>query len=295
MIYPEYPDYFMTTGIVLKDDLDLLLVEKMKNLSVGQYFAYQFPAPASSDGAGFFSDSFVLSEEEIQSLKKVYLFKSEQDLKDLGYVVSSYRTRINTDESWRADNISISFWNIGNIRVINPGQEISFMDEIHYDPNINNGKRDLAYGRANVWGMRMVKGWGICAWSRAINALILPNKSFEILERKNHTYNFTNLYNNSINGQESRIPGLDVAVYSLPGSKKDFRFKNIREYPVVMIMNYDGAPGGMEEMFVLSKEEDSGELTFLWRSGNCFSRDANGNVFKSCYGMVTGKGPYKSL
>jgi len=35
------------------------------------------------------------------------------------------------------------------------------------------------------------------------------------------------------------IPGLDVAVYSLPGSKKDFIFKNVRDYPVVMVLNYD--------------------------------------------------------
>ncbi|MBU0627144.1 hypothetical protein KKG31_02820 [Patescibacteria group bacterium] len=45
--------------------------------------------------------------------------------------------------------------------------------------------------------------------------MILPNKAFEILERKNHTYNYTNLYNNTINGKESWIPGLDVAVYKL--------------------------------------------------------------------------------
>jgi len=142
MTYPDYPDYVMATGIVLEDDLDQLLVEKMKKLSIGDYLSYQFSA--------FSFDNFALSEEEIAGLKSVYLFKSEQDLKNLGYVVSSYRTRTNTDDSWRADNIFISFRNVGNVRVINPGQEISFMDEIHYDPNIDNGKRDLADGRANV-------------------------------------------------------------------------------------------------------------------------------------------------
>lgn len=72
--------------------------------------------------------------------------------------MSSYRTRINTDQSRRADNIMISFWNIGNVRVLNPGQEISFMDGIHYDSRTGDHKLNLAYGRANVGGMRMVRG-----------------------------------------------------------------------------------------------------------------------------------------
>ena len=51
------------------------------------------------------------------------------------------------------------------------------------------------------------------------------------------------MYQNSINGKEFWIPGLDVAVYRMGGSQKDFIFKNIREYPVVLVMNYDGSAG----------------------------------------------------
>jgi hypothetical protein len=69
--------------------------------------------------------------------------------------------------------------------------------------------------------------------------MILPNRAFEIMTRYNHTRTYKNMYQNEINGKEYRIPGLDVAVYRMSGGTKDFIFKNIREYPVVLIMNYD--------------------------------------------------------
>ena len=71
------------------------------------------------------------------------------------------------------------------------------------------------------------------------------------------------MYQNEIDGQEFRIPGLDVAVYRMASSTKDFVFKNIRPYPVVMVMNFDGTAGHMEELFVLSHEEDRGTLEYI--------------------------------
>jgi vancomycin resistance protein YoaR len=93
--------------------------------------------------------------------------------------------------------------------------------------------------------------------------MILPNRAFEIITRYNHTRTYKNMYQNEIDGQEFWIPGLDVAVYRMASSTKDFVFKNIRPYPVVMVINYDGTRGGQEELFVLSHEEDRGELRYI--------------------------------
>lgn len=139
MTYPDYPDYVVKTNISLQDDLDVLLAKKMKEQPAARSFFAQLTNTSS--------DALVLSTGEIKQLKKVYLFKNEKDLKDLGYVVSSYRTRINNDADRRKNNISISYWNIGNVRVLNPQQQLSFMDEIHYDPAIK-WKRDTVSGLA---------------------------------------------------------------------------------------------------------------------------------------------------
>ncbi|HBB04773.1 TPA: hypothetical protein DCZ39_07975 [Patescibacteria group bacterium] len=139
MTYPDYPDYVVKTNIFLQDDLDVLLAKKMKEQPVARSFFAKLTNTSS--------DTLVLSTGEIQQLKKVYLFKNEKDLKDLGYVVSSYRTRINNDVDWRKNNISISYRNIGNVRVLNTQQQLSFMDEVHYDPAIK-WKRDTVSGLA---------------------------------------------------------------------------------------------------------------------------------------------------
>jgi len=281
LTYPDYPDYLVTTGIDLQDDLDILLEKKIQTL--------ESERPFYTSLASYSLNNIILSDDEIASLQKVYLFKSAEDLKDLGYVVSSYRTRINNDAKWRQDNISISYWNIGNVRVLNPDQKISFMDEIHYDPAVNNWKRDTVNGLALMWGVSSVKWGGICGAARGINAVLLSNKAFEIEQRYNHTRTYKNMYQNEINGQEFRIPWIDVAVYRMWSSQKDFVFKNIREYPVVLVMNYDGSVGWMEELFVLSHEEDRGILKYIGHQGNCYTREANSVPFTSCYAAVSGR------
>jgi len=161
------------------------------------------------------------------------------------------------------------------------------MDEIHYDPEIKNRKRDTVSGFAIMWGVTSVKGWGICGASRWINTAIITNKAFDIITRYNHTKTWKYLYQNDINGKEYRIPGLDVAVYRMWWNTKDFVFKNIREYPVVLVMNYDWTAWWTEELFVLSHETDRGELKYIGKNGNCYNWEANGVPFKSCYGLVS--------
>lgn len=274
MTYPDYPDYYLNTWIDLQDDLDILLTNKVDELGI-----YSRLKKSSLD-------TIILTTEDINQLKKVYLFKNEQDLKDLWYVVSSYRTRVNKDAAWRRDNIFISYRNIANVRVLNTQQTMSFMDEIHYNPNNKDWKLDTVSGLAIAWGIVTVKGWWICGASRGINTVLLTNKAFDILERYNHTRTYRNLYQNEINGKEFWLPGLDVAVYRMWGSAKDFKFKNIRNYPIVLIMNFDWTIWWTEELFVLSKETDRGELKYIGKSGNCYTREANGEKFRSCYKSV---------
>jgi len=276
--YPWYPDYTVKTSINIQDDLDILLEKKILKLGIWSSLYSQL--------TNISFDKITLDDEDISQLQTVYLFKNQQDLKDLGYVVSSYRTRVNNDEQRRKDNIMISYRNIGNVRVLNPEQEFSFMHEIHYNPNIKDHKRDTVFGLALMWWVTSIKGWGICGAAWGINTVILPNKAIEIMERDNHSRTYKNMYNNDINGKQFWIPGLDIAVFSFPGNVKDFRFKNIREYPLVLVMNYDGTTGWTEELFVLSKETDRGELNYIGKSGNCYTWEANGEKFTSCYNSV---------
>jgi hypothetical protein len=52
-------------------------------------------------------------------------------------------------------------------------------------------------------------------------------------------------------------------------------------------MNYDGTPGWMEELFVLSHENDRGTLEYIGKKGNCYTWEANDVPFKSCYNAVS--------
>ena len=130
----------MTTGIIVQDDLDVLLLKKIEEVYAHRSRFGKFSEPSFEE--------ITRTDEDFQQLKTVYLFKTEEDLKDLGYVVSSYRTRINDDAARRSQNIMISYRNIGNVRVLNPQQQLSFMDEIHYDPATHNWKKDTVSGLA---------------------------------------------------------------------------------------------------------------------------------------------------
>jgi vancomycin resistance protein YoaR len=92
-----------------------------------------------------------------------------------------------------------------------------------------------------------IGGGGICGAAGGINETIITNKAFEVTDRHNHSITYKSMYNNEIDGKQYWIPGLDAAVYTIPAGTKDFQFKNIREYPVVLVMNFDGKVGSTEE------------------------------------------------
>lgn len=62
----------MNTGIQLQDDLDILLAKKIQD-NKRSFFSILTKS----------ANAFTLSDEEIGQLHQVYLFKSDQDLKDL--------------------------------------------------------------------------------------------------------------------------------------------------------------------------------------------------------------------
>ena len=133
----------------MQDDLDILLSKKIEEIYANRSWLQRFSEPSFA--------TILLTEEDIRALETVYFFKSQADLEAMGYVVTSFRTRINKDPKWRQSNIMISYRNMGNVRVLHPGQVLKFMDEIHYNPAHNNHKRDLASGMANVGGLNMVR------------------------------------------------------------------------------------------------------------------------------------------
>jgi len=73
-----------------------------------------------------------ITADNIPSLGTLFLFKNEQDLRDLGYQLVSRKTRINMDHDYRRHNIMAAFNNIGNVRLIMPGQIFDLAHELHY-------------------------------------------------------------------------------------------------------------------------------------------------------------------
>jgi|GEM_PF-4931313 len=65
----------MTTGITVQDDLDILLLKKIDEAYTNRSRFGKFSEPSF--------DELVLTSDDIQQLKTVYLFKTQQDLNDL--------------------------------------------------------------------------------------------------------------------------------------------------------------------------------------------------------------------
>ncbi len=276
--YPEYPDFIVQQNISRFDSLDLVLRNHFSQYKkeISHYFIY-------GKSFDYRLLDIQLNTWEIHQLKNVYLFKSLKDLKDLWYLVSSYRLRTNTDATYRRNNIYNSYYNIWNVRILNPGEEFSFMDEIHYDKKNPKDNIPLSSGLGQAGGVKSMYGWGICGWGFGIFGVLAVNQWINILERHNHTTRYRGLYNNQLNGKNVWFPWLDTSVYSFPHSKKDFRVKNIRNYPIVLVMNYDASYWWNEEIFSLWKESDRWSFEYLGKQWSCYVWDFNGEKFRSCY------------
>ena len=230
----------------------------------------------------------------------IFLFKNDLDLKDLWYKVISRRTRINKDLEYRRFNISTAFQKFGNVRVINPGESIDYLSDIAFDSNV---WVNYKYGKSVVLDEEIdTYGGGICWSSTAVYQGILTNKSLERTQVRNHSQWYNSLYFATINDKYVTTPGIDSTVYEWT---IDLKFKNISTHPIVVIANYDGSYGGVEEVFTLSWELDRGEFSYVGKSSstckvmvnkkqttkacNCYTWLINDMRKTSCYKMENGK------
>lgn len=226
----------------------------------------------------------------------VYLFKNQWDLESLGYEIVSSRTRINQDKDYRRFNIMTAFAKMGNVLVVNPWQELSYLRDIDFD----NGPRINYKFWLSIIGDEEISdyGWGICGSSTAVYQGILTNTALDITKSRAHSRRYSDLYPAVINGDLITTPWLDSALY---GPALDLHFTNIRDYPVIIIANYDGTLGGVEQVFSFGRREDHGSFEFVssYKTSTidtingstlrwwCYTWMINGEKRTSCYKKVS--------
>lgn len=229
--------------------------------------------------------------------ENIHLFKSTDDLKSLWYEVVSHRSRFNYDEAYRRTNIATAFAKIGHIRVLNPGQSFSFLDESQFDPsaqaNYEYGKVIFLDEEVDDYG-----GW-LCGASTAIYQGIVTNTALSRPALRNHSKRYTSLYTATIDGQKISTPGIDSTIYS---RSLDLVLKNTATYPIVLVMNYDGTYQSEEEVFTLGRASDKWNVTYISKypyqtsimkngksqsiTGTCYVWNINGQNKESCYKEV---------
>jgi len=280
-VYPDYPDFIVHKWIYDEDFLDWHLrkfFRQYKN-ELANFFVY-WDIPENVDF------SFTISESTISEWNNIFLFKSTQDLYDLGYVVSSYRLRENNDPQYRRTNIFVSLHNMWNIRILNPWEVFSFNNYTNYNKDSWDHTIQFWLWYGNIWGIRSVRWWWKCGASTSVFQTIMTNEWIEVIEDRNHTRHYYNLYNVDINWKNARIPGLDIAVYRLPAWSLDLKFKNIRDYPIIFVSMYDGSLWWIEEAFTLSRISDRWDYHFKYRNGNCFTWEINWEDLRRCYSAL---------
>jgi len=265
-------DIVIENKIEKKDNLDELIHKKMQRFSdaLAQIHVYEMTGDIGNFG---------LTQKEIDGLGEIFLFKDSDDLEALGYEVVSWRTRVNYDKWYRRFNISTAFWNIGNTKIIMPGHSFSFLKNIHYSSRTSNYKKAFT----NSSGLY---GDGICGGATAVLQWILTNTAFDIIQKKNHSTWYSKYYKATINWQYIATPGIDATVISSKYGMTDLVFKNNSQYPVILVMNYDGESGSEEQVFTLAPIEFKWSFEFSRRVGKCYNWNVNGGIIKGCYGMV---------
>jgi VanW like protein len=240
-----------------------------------------------------FEESVFLPKNLYSTWNGIELFQSADDLKQLGYDVVSYRSRVNTDKAYRRENIQTAFAFFGPIRVINPGEVVSYYKNIWYDPTAKKNYKDGLIIKED----KEIKeyGWGICGGSTAIYQGMVTNTSLQRLQVRNHSKRYHGMYSAVINGTKITTPGVDSTVYD---GSPDLVFKNVSRHPMLVISNFNGGYGSMESNFTLGFPDDEGSLEYIWsepkdfviegkkRKGKCFTWKINGVEKKSCYNQL---------
>ncbi len=188
----------------------------------------------------------------------IQLFRNTKDLENLWYTVVSHRTRINKDEAYRRTNISQAFKLLSYVRIILPGEQFEFLKNAQYDgkeqKNYLNGYAIIENDEIKVYG------GGICGASTAIYQWTVTNKSLQPTKLRSHSKWFTSLYTATINWQLVKNPWIDAAIYE---GVLDFHVKNISTHPIIIVMNYDGSYGWLEQIFSLGYTGDLGSIEYV--------------------------------
>ncbi len=258
------------------DQLDQLLSEFLS------WYSWFFSGDAVLIKNPKISADIEISPSQWEMFQDIFLFKSQKELNSLWYEVISSRHRKNDDEAYRRHNIKTAFAKLGNIRVVNMSWTLSFLWNI----DLNNPKV-RSYARWHwIFEDKVIPMYagGVCGASTALYQWILTNKALEVVERKGHSKRYQHLYTSTINWVIVKTPGIDSAVYD---DLLDLRIKNIWDYPVIIVMNYDGSFWWTETVFSLWKPKDKGSFSYLRKyvvgDYKCFLRSINNKETPSCY------------
>lgn len=268
-------DFRVMKTIEEKDTLDMLLKDKL------DLFADDFQALKKFADYLYFKN-IQITPEEYEQLWIIFMFKNEQDLRDLWYELISWKSRKNVDREYRRHNIMAAFHNIGNVRLILPGETFNLAHEIHYRPNQGDIKYVSGYATFGA-SARMVYGWWLCGVATAFYQGTLTNLGLQLLQYSPHSTYYLDLFNAEINGIRISTPGLDATIYS---PKYNLQMKNIRDYPIIAVFNFGWGESDEEEMFTLSKPQDRWSFEFVWRRGKCFTWNINGKNQTNCYDYI---------
>jgi len=281
----SWDQYIFTQNIEQDDALDYFLHSKLS------WFKQILEEKDYSENITIDYASLFIPEYFWDEFAGTYLFKSQDDLEKLGYVLVSYRSRNSHDKWYRRYNIKTAFYNAKNLRVINPWEYFSLLRNIHYSRSANNGKKAFTKWLANVWdGEKEVYGGGICWAATAFYQGVLTNTALSLTSRQNHSVRQTKLYKSYVNWQLISTPWLDATIFSSKNWSVDFAFRNIRHYPVILAFNYDWVYGHKEEVFSLARPQDLWNFNFSRRYVSngypCYVWKINGKHVKSCYRVV---------
>lgn len=264
-----------------QDDLDILLKDKLA------YYKKYFEEYKKFSAFAEFPE-LEFSKDELLAMQNIFLFKDDADLQSLWYEIVSYRSRINNDKEYRRHNISTAFANMWNLVILNPGRTYELMPELHYSSFVNDGKKAFMQWYAILGGVEKLvyAGW-LCGVASSVNQWILTNLWLDILEKKAHSIWYKSLYTANINWKLVDMPWLDATVYK---NKIDLVFKNIRNYPIILIMNYNGSKWWLEQVFTLAPIENKWSFEYIGYSKKwwqkCYSRDINWEIMRNCYNKI---------
>lgn len=201
--------------------------------------------------------SFYLPPSDIEKLSFVYLFKNKEDVQKLWYSLISNRERVNTDESYRRYNIKTAFDKIWPVRILMPGESLSFLEASHFDMDT---KTLYKWWKVISSDEEVDDYWGwLCGAATALYQWSITNTWLGI-KMRNHSKWYRNLYTATIDGSRQALPWIDATIY-YPGL--DLVITNTKPYPIIFSMNYDWTYKWLESVFTLWKEWDQWSLEYV--------------------------------